>query len=62
MPWREALKDTETQKLFLGLLFTALKQALPLINTIRLHRLERKVNEHHRVCKEHRENTRRHRL
>lgn len=61
MPWRDAIRDTETQKAILGLLFAALKQALPLFNTIRLHRLEKKVNAHHATCKGHREDNRRHR-
>lgn len=60
MPWRAVLQSKETQQAFVGLVFEALKLALPLLNTIRLHRLERKVSRHHAVCKEHRNNERIH--
>lgn len=60
MPWKALLNDAELQKSTAALVLEVLKLLVPLLNTIRLHRLERRVDAHHAQCKDHRTNRRIH--
>ena len=61
MPLRDAIRDTETQKAMIGLLIFAVREAIPIINTWRITKLKKRVDAHHKVCREHRNNNTRHR-
>lgn len=61
MPWRDAIRDTETQKALVLLLVGIIKEALPWVNTLRLFLLERRVRAHHATCRQHRNNQQVHR-